>query len=138
MSLDLLAKLFLLPCVQIAIELVEYVLQPCRIKPRRLPQLSGGGLKEGMGIERIALYMLGRLNIETKSRTNKRTASFGIGIGRQHPAFVAAVAKDIHQAVQAELDVGVFEVEQGLGCQREWVMSSRRQSLRRKGRRWRG
>src|SRR5664280_2814730 len=110
MSLDLLAKLFLLPCVQIAIELVEYVLQPCR-----LPQLSRGRFKEEMGIERVALYMLGRRNVETESRANKRTAGFGIGIGRQHPAFVAAVAKDTHQAGQAELDVGVFEVKQGLG-----------------------
>src|SRR5664279_583744 len=115
MSLDLLAKLFLLPCVQIAIELVEYVLQPCRIKPRRLPQLSRGRIKVEQGIERVALYMLGRLNVEAESRANKRTAGFGIGIGRQHPAFVAAVAKDTHQAVQVELDVGVFEVNQGLG-----------------------
>src|SRR5271165_6703992 len=97
MGPDLLAKVLLLPCLQLTIVLVEYRLQPLRIKPCCLPQLSRGRLKKGMGIERVALYVLGRWNIETESRSDQRAAGFGVGIGRQHPAFMSAVSKGVHQ-----------------------------------------
>src|SRR5271157_5774735 len=133
MSLDLAAKVFLLPGLQIAIVLVKYDLQPCRIKSCRLPQLSAGGLDEGIGVERVALWVLRRLNIETESRANKRPAGFGIGISRQHPAFMPAVAKDVHQAFEFELDVGIPEVKQ----RERWIQDFQRQLFRRKGSRWR-
>src|SRR5271165_1730733 len=114
MCLYLPAKVFLLPRLQIAIVLVKNDLQASRIKSCCLPQLSAGGLDEHMRVERVALWVLRRLNIETESRTNKRPAGFGIGISRQHPALMPAVTKDIHQALKFELDVGVLEVKQRL------------------------
>ena len=64
-----------------------------------------------MRIERIPLQVRRGLNVETEPRTDKRPAGNRIRIGRQHPTFVLMVAKDIHQAGQAEFDVGVLEIQ---------------------------
>ncbi len=69
-----------------------------------------------MRIQRIALGVFGRLDIETEPRANQRPRRFRVGIGSEHPAFMAMIAKDIHQAQQAELDIGVLEVEECLGA----------------------
>src|SRR5208337_2178465 len=111
MGLDPPAKVFLLPCVQLTIELGKYALQLFRIKPGRLPQLSGGRLEERVRVERVALDVLGRSNIKTESRANQRPACLRIGIGRQHPTFMFTVAKNAHQSLKAELDVGIPEIK---------------------------
>src|SRR5208283_1334358 len=115
MGLNLPTKVLLPPRRQLTVELLKYALQLSRIKPGRLPQLSGGRLEERIRIQRVALDVLGRYNIKTESRANQRPACLRVGIGRQHPTLMLTVAKDIHQALQAELDVGILEVKQCLG-----------------------
>jgi hypothetical protein len=69
-----------------------------------------------MRIQRIALGVLGCLDIETESRANERPACFRVGIGCQDPPFVPVVAKDIHEALQIELNIGVLEIKQLLSA----------------------
>ena len=47
-------------------------------------------------------------NIEIKSSPNQWPGCFRVGIGRQHPAFVPTVAKNIHQGLKFEFDVGTL------------------------------
>ena len=65
-----------------------------------------------MWIEGIALRMVGCRHIQAEPSANQRPARVRVGIGCQHPAFVLVVAEDIHQAVQAELDVGIPKFKQ--------------------------
>jgi hypothetical protein len=68
-----------------------------------------------MRIKRITLQMRHCLHIQTETRTDERPPGSRIRISRQHPTFVLMIAKDIHQPVQAELDIGVPEIQQFLG-----------------------
>src|SRR5450755_3120349 len=114
MGLDLLAKVFLLPGLQFPIVLLKYGLQSRRIQACRLPQLSARWLDKRMRVKRVALHVLGRLNVQTESRADQRPAGLGIGIRRQHPTFMPAVAQHTHQALESELDIGIRNVKQRL------------------------
>ena len=85
-----------------------------------MPELNRRRLDEQMRIEWITLRVRRCLDIQTETRPDQRPASRRIRIGRQHPTFVLMVAKDIHQAVQAELDVGVPEIQQFLRSISRW------------------
>ena len=67
-----------------------------------------------MRIKGIPLKMLRYRDIEAESGSDQWTLRFRIGISCQHPSFVSAVPKDSHQTLQAELDVGIFEIEERL------------------------
>src|SRR5450631_15435 len=123
MGLDLPAKVLLLPSLQFPIVLLEYGLQSRRIQPCRLPQLRARWLDKRMRVERVALHVLRRLNVQTESRAYQRPAGLGIGIRRQHPAFMPAVAQHTHQALESELDIGIRDVKQRL--QRAWNLRRR-------------
>ena len=65
-----------------------------------------------MRIEGIGLRMVGRQHIQAEPCANQRPVRVRVGIGCQHPALVLMVAEDLHQAAQAELDLGISKVEQ--------------------------
>ena len=73
-----------------------------------------------MRIEWIALRVRRCLDIQTETRPDKRPASRRIRISCQHPTLVLMVAKDIHQAAKAELDVSLPEILQFLRSISGW------------------
>ena len=109
---DFSAIFFLRPRFQITIKLIEYPLQSFCVQPRSLPKLGRRWLDERMRVESVALEVLGCDDVEAESRTDKGAACFRIRVGRQHPAFVFWVTKDIHQTLQIEFDVGILKVKQ--------------------------
>jgi hypothetical protein len=64
-----------------------------------------------MRIEGVTLLMFAFGEIEAESGADEGAAGFRIGIGSEDPALVTAVAEEAHQVGEAELDVGVAEVE---------------------------
>src|SRR5579862_2994969 len=114
MRANLAPKSLLVPRFQLAIVLPQHALQPLRSEPGSLPQLCRRWLQKRVRVQRVALRMLARGNIEAETCSNQRTARLWIGIRGQHPSFVAAVAQRVHQARQVELDLEALEVDQRL------------------------
>jgi hypothetical protein len=114
------AILFCRPGICIPVKLIEDLLQPIRGEPGGLPELSRRRLDEQVRIKWIALRVRCCLDIQTETRPDKRPASRRIRISGHHPTFVLMVAKDIHQAVKAELDVSVPEIQQILRFISRW------------------
>ena len=64
------------------------------------------------------------LNVQTEPCTDERAMGVRVGVGCQHPAFMLVVAKDLHQAGQIELDVGILKLKELLRpvCQQGLVL----------------
>ena len=101
------------PGGQIVVELIENLLEKSGVEAGGLPQLRRGRLDEGVRVERVGLRMLALGKIEAEAGSDERPAGFGVGIRNENPAFMAAVAEQVHEIAEAELDVGGLKVDQG-------------------------
>lgn len=100
------------PQRRIGMEVVEDLLETRGIKSRSLPELGGRRLDKRVGIEGIGLGVRALRQIEAEAGADKGASGSGIGIGGQNPAFMTAVAQQVHQIGKIELHAGGAKGEQ--------------------------
>jgi hypothetical protein len=71
-----------------------------------------------MRVERIPLRVLPLSQVETEPSTYERPAGFRVGIGREHPPFMAAILENAHEIPKIKLHISISEIKQLLdsGC----------------------
>jgi hypothetical protein len=99
-------------------ELSQYPLQPRGVQSRGPPEFGRGRLEERMRIEWIALQVLPCRQVKTHPGSDQRPLGLRVGIRRQHPSLMAAIAERVHQLAHVELHLRVFEVAQQLNGRR--------------------
>jgi hypothetical protein len=88
------------------LKLIEDGAEAVGVEACGLPEVGRGRLKEAVGIERIGLRMRARGEVEANARADEGLGGFGVGIGGEDPAFVAAIAEDLHEVTDVEFYAG--------------------------------
>jgi hypothetical protein len=103
----------------VLLEVIEDLPKAGGLEAGGLPEFRRRGFEECVGIEGIGLGMRALGEIEAEAGSDERAAGLRVGIGGEDPAFVTAIAEEVHQIRKAELHVGGAEVEERMDGVRE-------------------